>query len=127
LRDFLAKNVALLEPGLRLYNTENKTGVEYQVAGGRIDLLCVDGDDRFVVVELKLSRGRNRALGQLLYYMGWVEKTLGKAPCRGMIVGSDITPELRTAASLVPTVALKKYTFAIEPVTKDPSSPAAPP
>jgi hypothetical protein len=70
LRDFLAKNLELIEPGLHLYTTEDRTGVEFRVDEGRIDLLAVDHAGKYVVIELKLSRGRNKTLGQLLYYIG---------------------------------------------------------
>jgi hypothetical protein len=45
--------------------------------------------------ETKVSRGRNRALGQLLYYRAWVDKDLGKGPCRGMIMSTPECLELR--------------------------------
>jgi hypothetical protein len=77
LRDFLAKNLDRVEPGLRLYDSQEHNGIEFAVDGGRIDLLAVDRNEKFVVIELKLSQGRNKALGQLLYYMGWVDKHLG--------------------------------------------------
>jgi hypothetical protein len=83
LRDFLAKNLERVEPGLRLYSDDGKNGIEYQVNDGRIDLLAIDRDNKYVVIELKLSRGRNKTLGQLLYYMGWVEKHLGHGPLSG--------------------------------------------
>jgi hypothetical protein len=51
LRDFLAKNLDRIETGLRLY----ESGVEFVVDGGRIDLLAVDRNEKFVVIELKLS------------------------------------------------------------------------
>src|SRR5579864_2328874 len=70
LRDFLAKNLDRIETGLRLYESGEHGGIEFPIDGGRIDLLTVDQNDKFVVIELKLSQGRNRTLGQLLYYMG---------------------------------------------------------
>jgi endonuclease len=119
LRDFLAKNPNLIESGLKIFRSEEYDGVEYPVDNGRIDLLAIDREDRFVVVELKLSQGRNKALGQLLYYMGWVDQHLGNGPCRGLIIGSEITDELAVAASRVPGVRLAKYrmNFSIEPMT----------
>jgi hypothetical protein len=118
LRDFLAKNLDRIEQGLRLYDSEERNGVEFAVDSGRIDLLAVDRNEKFVVVELKLSQGRNKALGQLLYYMGWVDKHLGKGPCRGFIIASDITEELSIAVSRVTGVRLAEYhmSFAIEPI-----------
>jgi hypothetical protein len=119
LRDFLAKNLERIEPGLTLLTNEDRTGVEFPVDDGRIDILAIDRFGKHVVLELKLSRGRNRALGQLLYYMGWVDQHLGNAPCRGIIVASEITSDLITAVSRVPGVSLARYkmSFAIEEVS----------
>jgi len=116
LRDFLAKNLDRIEPGLRLYDSQEHNGVEFAVDGGRIDLLAVDRNEKLVVIELKLSQGRNKALGQLLYYMGWVDKHMGNGPCRGFIIASDITEELSIAVSRVTGVRLAEYhmSFAIE-------------
>jgi RecB family endonuclease NucS len=50
------------------------------VDSGRIDVLAVDSENKYVVIELKLSRGRSKALGQLNYYMGWVDEHLESAP-----------------------------------------------
>jgi hypothetical protein len=118
LRDFLAKNLDRIETGLRLYASPEHTGVEFQVDGGRIDLLAVDRNGKFVVIELKLSQGRNKTLGQLLYYMGWVDQHLGEGPCRGLIIARDITGELPVAVARVPGVSLAKYrmSFSIEPI-----------
>lgn len=113
LRDFLAKNPSCIEPGLQLYEPGDKSGVEYRVEGGFIDLLLVDRNQKFVVVELKVGRGRNRAIGQLLYYMGWVDKNLGKAPCRGMIIAKEISEDLLIAVQRVPGVSLHRYTLSV--------------
>lgn len=120
LRDFLARNLNRIEPGLRLFEREGRKGVEYPVAGGdgRIDILALDRDGKFVVIELKLSRGREKTLGQLLYYMGWVDKNLGNGPCRGAIIAHEITDDLRIAVSRAPGVLIARYsmTFSVERV-----------
>ena len=113
LRDFLAKNLERIEPGLRLFQQEGRTGVEFSIDGGRIDILAVDQDNKFVVIELKLSRGRNRTLGQLLYYMGWVDENLGNAPCRGMIIAKNITDDLITAVKRISDVSLLAYSLSV--------------
>ena len=107
-----------MEAGLRLHSTTENEGIEFPVDDGRIDLLAVDREGKFVVIELKVSRGRNRALGQLAYYMGWVYKNLGKGPCRGVIIANEITEDLVTAVSRVPGVALYRYrmNFAVKKV-----------
>ncbi len=116
LRDFLARNLGHIESGLRLHQSEGKSGVEFAIDGGRIDILAVDTSGRFVVIELKLSQGRNKALGQLLYYMGWIDNHLGNGPCRGIIIANDIAEELTIAVSRVAGVTLCRYkmNFSIE-------------
>ncbi len=110
LRNYLKNNLHIIEPGLKLYkNNEKIDGEEFVIDNGRIDILAVDKNDAFVVIELKLSTGRNRAIGQLLYYMGWVDANLGKAPCRGMIIAREIPPDLRLAVQRIPGVSLFGY------------------
>lgn len=109
LRDFLAQNLDCIEKGLRLYRNEERTGVEFSIDNGRIDILAVDKSDTFVVIELKLSRGRNKALGQLLYYMGWVDANLGKGPCRGIAIAREISDDLILATQRASCVSLYRY------------------
>ena len=114
LRDFLANNLHTLEPGLRLYEEGGRRGVEFAIDGGRIDLLAIDRSGRPVVIELKLSRGRNQTLGQLLYYMGWVDQHLGKGKSRGMIVAREIPDGLLTATHRVLDVSLFRYSITVK-------------
>jgi hypothetical protein len=113
LRDSLANNLECVEAGLRLHRQEDRSGVEFPVEDGRIDILAVDKTGRFVVFELKLARGRNKALGQLLYYMGWVDKHLGKGPCRGIVVAREISDDLLLAAQRVQGVSLYRYKLSV--------------
>jgi hypothetical protein len=118
LRDFLAKNLDRIESGLRLHASNESSGVEFPVDAGRIDLLAVDRNGKYVCIELKLSQGRSKTLGQLLYYMGWVDQHVGNGPCRGLIIASEMTEDLAIAVARVPGVSLAKYrmNFSIEPV-----------
>ncbi len=110
LRDFLSKNLTRIEPGPRLFEDSDRSGVEFPVGGRFIDILARDAKDNYVVVELKVSRGYDRAVGQLLRYMAWVQANLaGGKPVRGVIVASGITDDLKLAASLVPNVRLFQY------------------
>lgn len=114
LQNFLARNLNLLEEGLQLYSDERGSGIEYPVDGGRIDLLAKAKDGRLVVVELKLSRGRSKAIGQLLYYMGWVDNNLKpEKPCRGILIAKDIGSDVITAVQRTEGVELFKYTLQV--------------
>ncbi len=119
LRNYLVKNLALIESGLRLYDEEGITGVEFPVGGRFIDILAIDKDGRYVVIELKVSRGYDRVVGQLLRYMGWVEQNMETSqPVRGIIIAKEITSDLKLAASRLPGVRLIEYeiSFKLGPV-----------
>ncbi len=113
LRDFLSNNPGVIEPGLRLYKSDDRSGVEFPVDGGFIDLLLIDRTEQLVVVELKVGRGRNKTIGQLLYYMGWIDKNLAKAQCRGMIIAKEISDDLLVAVRRVPGVSLHRYILSV--------------
>lgn len=109
LKNYLARNLGAIERGLRLYDEEGVPGIEYPVGGRFIDILGIAEDGAFVVIELKVSRGYDRTLGQLMRYMGWIRKNLAKGkPVRGIIVASGITEDLKLAA-WAPDVKLVEY------------------
>ena len=115
LRDFLAKNPNHIEAGLKLYQDEGITGVEFPAGGRFIDILATDAQKRLVVIELKVSRGYDRVVGQLLRYMGWVEKHHAEPGqgVRGIIVAREISDDLKLACSLVPNVSLYEYSLSV--------------
>ena len=116
LQNFLAQNLQLIEPGLHLYEDEGITGLEFPAGGGRrIDILALDKQANFVVIELKVSRGHARAVGQLLRYIAYIRQ--GQADTsqdvRGIIIAREISSDLRLACSEVPKVALYKYKLSV--------------
>jgi endonuclease len=115
LSNYLSKNMAAIEPGLRLYEEEGVKGIEFPVGGRFIDLLGVDEDGALVVIELKVSRGYDRVVGQLLRYMGWIEANLAEPPqrVRGIIVANEISEDLRLACHRLPDVELYEYELAV--------------
>ena len=115
LRDFLARNLAIIEPGLQLYEEEGITGVEFPVGGRFADLLGVDAQGRLVVIELKVSRGYDRVIGQLLRYMAWISEHQAESGqgVRGIIVAREISDDLRLACSSIPDVELYEYELAV--------------
>ena len=115
LRDFLARNLTIVEPGLQLYEDEGITGVEFPVGGRFADILGVDAQGRLVVIELKVSRGYDRVIGQLLRYMAWIREHQAEEGqgVRGMIIAREITEDLRLACSSIPDVELFEYELAV--------------
>ena len=116
LRNYLAKNLASLEPGLRLYEDEGITGIEFPVGGRFIDILATDAEQGLVVIELKVSRGYDRVVGQLLRYVAWIKKNLADEGqrVRGFIVAREISEDLRLACSLVSDLELFEYELSLK-------------
>ncbi len=122
LSNYLARNLSVIEPGLRLYEDEGLSGIEFPAGGRFIDILALDANDGYVVIELKVSKGYDRVVGQILRYMGWVERNLANGKdVRGIIVASEISGDLKLATSRVPGISLFEYeiSFSLKPV--DPS------
>lgn len=115
LRKILARNLALLEPGLKAFDPIAGAEEISVGAAGRIDLLCKDKEGNLVVVELKRDTSSDRVVGQLLRYMGYVtEKHLKKGKVvRGIIVAHEADEHLRLALQAMPNVELKLYDVAV--------------
>jgi hypothetical protein len=111
LRDFIAQNLPRIPIHGRcvtLYtDPAGRVGIEYPTGVGPINILAVDDSGNFVVFELKLERGPDRALGQLARYMGWVKLNLARErEVSGVVVAKLIDERLRYAAYVIPNVAL---------------------
>jgi len=114
LRDYLAKNLGLLEAGLTLWTGSAVDSIEYPIEGRRIDILAKDREGIPVVVELKLRRGHEQTLGQALYYRGKLKQLLSETRVRIIMVASEITDELRIASAEVTDVDLFSYTLTMQ-------------
>ena len=115
LRNFLAKNLNTIESGMVLYEEGEKVGIEYNAGGKFIDILALDKDHNFIVIELKVSRGYDRVIGQILRYIAWVERhlTTPKQKVKGIIIANEITEDLILAASKVDDISLFEYELSI--------------
>lgn len=115
LQNFLSHNLTLIEPGLRLYQEEHITGVEFPVGNRRVDILALDSDDNYVVIELKVSRGYDRVVGQLLRYIAWIRKHQADPgqSVRGVIVAREVSNDLLLACSELHYVGLYEYELSI--------------
>lgn len=116
LQNFLAKNLEAIEPQLRLFEDEGIKGIEFPVGGRFIDILAIDNNNDWVVIELKVSRGYDRVIGQLLRYMAWIKKNHaeGDQKVRGIIVARDISEDLTLACSELPNVQLFEYQLSVQ-------------
>jgi len=85
-------------------------GWNLRPAAKESDILAVDKDSNFVIIELKVSRGYEKVIGQILRYRAWVRKNLaGEQGIRGVIIAKVITDDLKLAASATKDIELFEY------------------
>ncbi|MDQ1429963.1 MAG: endonuclease [Actinomycetota bacterium] len=92
LQELLAKRVAALRDDLRLVRREYPTDI------GPVDLLCRDGDDRAIVVEVKRV-GEIAGVEQLLRYQERLDLDPNLAPTVGMFVATRIKAQAKVFAA----------------------------
>lgn len=114
LQQFLVKNLDIIEKGLELYKDpedETITGLEFPCGQKSIDVLALDKNKDFVVIELKVSKGYERVVGQLARYVAWVKKNMAQEgqKVRGIVIAREISEDLRLAASEISNVGLFEY------------------
>jgi endonuclease len=115
LRNFLVNNMWVIRPSLCVYRDGDINGVEFPVGERYVDILAMENQSDLVVIELKVSKGYDRAVGQLLRYMGWIQQNLAEPgqKVKGMIIARTISEDLRLATSQVNDVELFEYKLAI--------------
>jgi RecB family endonuclease NucS len=114
--DFIASNLHLVEPGLRLFVDDNgRNGRQYPTDVGPIDLLCVRPNGDFLVLELKKQRVSDTVVGQLSRYLGWVIEELAESQrVFGLILSHEKDKNLTYAVKSNPTIAIRYYRIKID-------------
>jgi hypothetical protein len=104
LQKALRRSIGDLEPDLSIIDD----GGERPVASGYIDITARDSAGTIVVIELKAGTADRTAIGQILSYMGDVSDE-ESAPVRGILVAHAFDARARSAARVVPNLALRSY------------------
>lgn len=94
-----------LEDGLEIIDD----GIERIVESGRIDITARDSSGSTVVIELKAGTANQRAIAQILSYMGDVADEEPGGNVRGFLIAADFDNKARAAAKMVPTLKLVSY------------------
>lgn len=115
LRNYLVRNLSIIENGLKLYEANGTTGEEFYIPGTsrRIDILAVDKQDKFVVIELKVSRGYEKVVGQTLFYQSSIKTIFKLDKVRAIIIAREITSELKTATQFLQDFELFEYQLSL--------------
>jgi endonuclease len=91
LQELLADAPGWCGEGLRLVRREWPTDI------GPVDLMCRDGEDEYVAVEIKRI-GTIEAVEQLTRYLERICAAPGLARCRGVLVAQVVKPQARALA-----------------------------
>ena len=116
LRNYLVKNLSVIEKGLKIFEAQDKTtGEEYFIPGTsrRIDILATDRENNFVVIELKVSRGYEKVVGQTLYYQSMIKTHFIQEKVRAIIIAREISTELKAATQYLPDFELFEYQLSL--------------
>lgn len=100
-------DIGQLEPGLTIVDG----GAERSVDSGLIDITARDPSGARVVVELKVGAAGQRAVAQILSYMGDIAAEQEGGAVRGILVASDFDAKSKAAARMVPNLMLRRYSI----------------
>ena len=101
----LRLEIEQLEPGFTIIDD----GAERSVDSGFIDITARDASGTTVVIELKAGPAGQRAIAQILSYMGDVASDEESGKVRGILVASEFDAKAKAAARMVPNLILRKY------------------
>jgi hypothetical protein len=98
-----------------IYSTSEdpEAGNQFPTDVGPVDILAVHKkQSRLLVVELKRNQSTDQTVGQVLRYMGWIEKHLAKETGKtveGLIIAHKGDKSAYYALSLLPHVKMMTY------------------
>lgn len=113
----LHRNFQRLFPKLKYFDEEaqmQKNGQYDTEVVGIMDMLCVDENRDFVVIEIK-RMATDTSIGQILRYMGWTKEELCKdgQKVRGLIVAERKDTKLEFALKIIPVVKFMRLGLSI--------------
>ncbi|MGE5371984.1 MAG: hypothetical protein ACM3QZ_08365 [Solirubrobacterales bacterium] len=115
MRDFIARNLNLLDESMRLFvDADDVAGHDYPTEAGMIELLAVDGKKRPVVIQTA-DPVTPETITKLLAGMGWARKHLPKGEhTRGILLFGQIEDLMMWSLEALPDVELYQVHFSIE-------------
>lgn len=98
--------------GIYTRDGEPDAGYEFRTPIGRIDLLARHKrEPRWLVIELKREKSSDAVVGQVLRYMGWIQRHISEKgeAVEGLIVATEGDPQLHYALDVVPSISFKSF------------------
>ena len=114
LEEFIVTNFPqIFRSTVQIYkDNEGNSGQQYSTDIGPIDILAFEPEkNSFLVIELKKGRPSDQVVGQVLRYMGWVQKHICNdgQTVRGLVICKEPDPKLTYALSMTDKVQVQYY------------------
>lgn len=114
LQTSVCAQISELFPGYGIFGG-NKIGIEYSIAGKRIDILLEEKNTgHLLAVELKSGTADYRVFGQISMYIGLLTAEFPERKVSGIIVAGAIDTGLKIACGTTDRVGLKVYRMSVE-------------
>ena len=114
LQTSVCAQISELFPGYGIFGG-NKIGIEYSIAGKRIDILLEEQNTgHLLAVELKSGTADYRVFGQISMYIGLLTAEFPERKVSGIIVAGAIDTGLKIACGTTDRVGLKVYRMSVE-------------
>jgi hypothetical protein len=116
LENILVKDLETIESGLKLYELDRINGIKYSAGGKFIDILAMDKDNNYVVIEISNGKSYENMAGEILRNKAWIQKNMAKEGqrVRGMIISNEITEDLIMACMNLTDMELYEYELCIK-------------
>ncbi|HEX2959016.1 MAG TPA: endonuclease NucS domain-containing protein [Chitinispirillaceae bacterium] len=116
LREYLSKNLDLIETGLELYvDTYGNDGVGFPTDFGTIDILASDKNGALIVISINAGTITDEATGKILKFRNWIRRhiAVGKA-VRCYLIGSEIPEQARYSFAEYEDIFLREFDLSIK-------------
>ena len=126
----IVQNFSSLFPGFSIYNDESKsdslTGIQLNTKkAGIIDILALDSEDNFVILELKKAKAPDRVVAQVDRYIEWVERHLTQPSqnVRAIVIAQTLDSRLLYTLARRQRISAMTFAWAIDLRLKEESLP----
>jgi hypothetical protein len=116
LKNILVNNLDVIETELKIVETDSINGLKYSVGGKNIDILAIDKDNNYVVIELNYGKSYENIIGKVLKNKNLIQRKEAKAEqkVRGIIISNEITEDLKMACLNLPDIELCEYKLSVK-------------
>jgi len=91
----LISDLDMVEKGLQLIDNQYATDI------GIIDILCIDKNENYVIIEIKKGSASDKVVGQIQRYLNWVQNNLAKEKkVRGIIVCKEYSKKIVSSINI---------------------------